>query len=179
MYNNLDEARTLGNVLLSEAQKFILTKLLLPDSTPLLGYQNISVGKNIVANRDVLVKLGMLTLGDNEAEITEAGTEALRNEGLVDEAGQLSDLGERYAYAEDLEAVEKISAEMQAPGAIQPAGPDKQGEPPAPGSDGTPPMGIANQSDQEAKPSFESWSMVTEFQQELSKRTFLKNHKKS
>lgn len=179
MYNNLDEARTIGNVLLSEAQKFILTKLLLPNSTPLLGYQNISVGKNIVANRDVLVKLGMITLGDKEAEITEAGIEALRNEGLVDDSGQLTDLGERYAYAKDLEDVEKISAEMTAPNAMKPAGPDQQGEPPAPGSEGTPPMGIANQSDKEVQPSFEAWSMVTEFQEELTKKTFLDKHKKS
>jgi len=179
MYIDLDEARTLGNVLLSEAQKFILTKLLLPDSTPLLGYQNISVGKNIVANRDILVKLGMLTLGDNEAAITDSGIEALRNEGLVDETGQLTDLGERYAYAEDLEAVEKISAEMKAPGQQQPPNLDNQSEPPAPGSDGTPPMGIASQSDQEAKPSFEAWSMVAEFQEKIKNHDFLKNHKKS
>lgn len=178
MYNNLNEVRTLNNVLLSEAQKFILTKLLLPEATPLTSYSSISAGKNIVANRDILVKLGMLTLGDNEAEITDTGIAALKNEGLVDDSGELSDLGQRYAYAEDLEAVEKISAEQKAPDQT-PAPANQQGEPPAPGSDGTPPMGIANQSDAEAKPSFEAWSMVTDFQQELAKKSFLEKHTKS
>ncbi len=178
MYNNLNEARILSNVLLSEAQKFILTKLLLPESTPVLNYQNISVGKNIVANRDILVKLGMLILGDNEAEITPSGIAALKNEGLVDDAGQLTDFGERYAYAKDLAAVEKISAEMKTPGQREQPELSNQSEPPVPGSDGTPPMGLATQSDQDAKPSFEAWSMVVEFQEEVTKKSFLKFHKK-
>jgi len=179
MYQNLNEVRILNNVLLSEAQKFILTKLLLPDATPVTNYSSISAGKNLVANRDILVKLGLLTLGENEADITETGIAALKNEGLASDTGELTDLGQRYAYAPDLEAVEKISAEFKAPDQTPTSDNNQQSEPPAPGSEGTPPMGIANQSDQEAKPSFEAWSMVTDFEEEFTKKSFLNKYKKS
>lgn len=166
--DKINEVQVLTNIRLSHAQKFVLGKLSLPNVTPLTAYSSVSNDKNIVANRDVLVKLGMVKLGDNEAEITEKGIAAMQNEGLTDETGNLTDLGEQYAYAKDLEAVEQIAAQEKSPEVPAP----EQEIPPE-----TKPMGISSQNVQDStKVSFESWTMVSDIQNELSEKEFLKNH---
>jgi len=164
--DKINEVQILTNIRLSHAQKFVLAKLSLPESTPLTAYSSISNDKNVVANRDVLVKLGMVQVGENEAAITEKGKDAMRNEGLTNDTGNLTDLGEQYAYAENLEAIEEIAAKTKAP---ELPATDHDMETPAN------PMGISSQED--TNMATESWAMISDIQQDLSEKKFLKNHK--
>jgi len=164
---NISEVQVLTNVRLSHAQKYVLAKLMLPNQTPLIAYTNVSTGKNVVANRDVLVKLGMVIVGANEAEITEQGKAALQNENLVDDMGNLTPQGEQYAYAKDLAAVEQIAAQEKPPEMPSPEAEPAQ-EPK--------PMGIAPEDTRSAEISFESWSMISSIQEELMQKEFLKTH---
>lgn len=112
----LSEIQILTNIRLSDIQKYILAKLVLPNATPLTKYSEISGNKNLVANRDLLVKLGMIKLGANEAEITEKGLTALRNENIIDENGNLTPTGEIYAYSKTPEEAErKIEQQTEEP----------------------------------------------------------------
>jgi len=168
----INETPVLTNVSLSQAQKYILTKLMLPNATPLTSYEQTTADRNIVANRDVLVKLGMMQVGDNEAQITEKGQEALRNEALVDGGGNLTPDGEQYAYAESLADIEKVVGQGK-----QPPEPDTGQDFTQAKPDGTSPAsGIATQSDSEVAPSFESWAMVSDIHETLEHKLFIDKH---
>lgn len=173
--DKINEVQVLTNIRLSHAQKFVLAKLMLPNATPLTSYESVSSGKNVVANRNVLIKLGMVKVGANEAQITEKGKDALKNENLVDDMGTLTPQGEQYAYATDLEDLAKIAAKDQ-----------KDPETPAPElgtTQETPPGGaqqpteIASQNDA-GTPMPETWSMISDMQTELSEKRFIKKHSK-
>lgn len=166
--DTINETQVLTNIRLSHAQKFVLAKLTLPNLTPLTAYEHISTGKNIVANRDILIKLGMVKVGQNEAEITEKGTQALQNENLIDDMGNLTEQGEGYAYAKDLVAIEKLAAKEKPPEVPEPEISDME-KPQVPVAAGasSPDAGVQDVS-------FESWSMISAMQEELSEKEFLK-----
>jgi len=164
----INEVQILTNVRLSHAQKFILSKLMLPEKTPLTSFEQVSTGRNILSNRDILIKLGMLIVGENEAEITEKGKEALRNENLIDDMDNLTDQGEQYAYAKDLAEVERLAAQEK-----EPEMPDlnhKQSEIEEPK-----PIGNTAQDQQAAGP-FEQWSMINDAQSILKESEFLEEY---
>ena len=172
----LNEKQVLTNVRLSHAQKYILAKLLLPNQTPLTAYGHVSTGKNVVANRDVLVKLGMVLVGENEAEITDKGIDAMKNANLADETGALTPEGEKYGYAKSLKDIEKIAADAQPP---ETPAPELGAEEPME----RPPMGNASQEDKRSSSQVdfdmamgESWSMITEMQESINEEEFLKIH---
>lgn len=173
--DSINEVQVLTNIRLSQAQKYILAKLVLPNSTPLTSYEEISSGKNIVANRDILIKLEMLKLGANEAEITDKGINALKNENLVDNNNSLTQQGEQYAYATSLEDIEKIAAQEQ-----------KEPQKPAPelGNTAETPVGGPQQPTEIAReqdpggPALESWAMISDIHNEFIKKQFIKKYLK-
>lgn len=170
--DEINENRILTNVRLSQAQKFILAKLSLPESTPLTSYGQVSSGKNMVANRNVLVKLGMVIVGANEAEITETGIHAMQNENLIDDMGTLTPQGEEYAYADSIEDVEKLASQQETPPEIpQNELPGKEPE-----ARPNPPMGLAPNEDAPLASSFESWGMISDAQTTISEKEFLKRY---
>ena len=167
--NKINEVQRPTNIMLSVAQKFVLTKLMLPEAeSTLIAYKRVSTGRNIVAARDVLIKQGMLIVGANEAQITEKGQEALKNENLIDDMGTLTPQGEEYAYAEDLEAAEKIMASPKQP-EMPALGQEAEVEPPKP-------MGNTSQDTQSGMA--ESWSMISTAQADLNELGFIKSHSK-
>jgi len=173
---SIDDNQQAANIRLSQAQKFVLTKLMLPDATPLTSYEQTSGGRNIVANRDTLVKLGMVEVGENSANITERGKAALTQEGLMDDSGALTTQGEEYAFAADLNAVGNIAAkqknELQAQGKGQPI----TTEPPMDSQMNDLPAPDASASS--AMPNLEGWSMISDMQSELSESDFMRKHGK-
>jgi len=168
-----NEAQVLTNIRLSTTQKFILTKLALPNETAVVSYNRISSGRNLVANRDVLVKLGLIQINNNEAVITNKGKQALGDEGLTDN-GVLTKIGNEYAYADTVVDAGKLAINDPAP--IEPTTEFKK-EPP-PGEGVTPSISAAYQPDGEASPSFESWEMIANSQEVLFRKEFLRKHKK-
>jgi hypothetical protein len=175
--DTINEVKILTNVRLSETQKFILAKLVLPESTPHSVYSQITTNKNIVVDRDTLAELGLLYVDDDaeEAEITDEGKEALENANLIDPTGVLTPEGEKYAYAANMEELYKAT-EQEPQGSASEQTPESPSEPsPEPS-----PMGISPEDqrvslDSTAKNAFaESWSMIAEAQEELNQREFLK-----
>ena len=67
-------------------------------STPKIAADNVSVGDKMILARDSLIKLGFLTLNDNEdkATLTAKGKEFAKSEGLVDDSGELTDSGKKF-----------------------------------------------------------------------------------
>ncbi len=170
--NTINEIQVLTNIRLSQAQKYVLTKLVLPNTTPLTSYESVSTGKNVVANRNILVKLGMVQVGDNEARITEKGMSALKNENLIDDSGALTPQGEEYAYAENLEDVEKLAAkqpEKPQTGMAQDTSPITQAAAQQPKQIATPPADISFP---------ESGSLIYDMETLLSEKYFIEKHPK-
>jgi len=163
--NIITEVQILTNIQLSQAQKLILSKLMLPEKTPLTSYEQVTTGENMVANLDTLVQLGMVIVGNNAAEITQKGIDAAKNENLVDEMGTLTQDGEKYAYAKDIEDIKDI--EPQGTDPVMTDNPEVE-EPK--------PMGNTAK-DSIASMGFESWSMITTAQNELSEQKFIDSQK--
>jgi len=180
--DTVNEVHVLTNVRLSQTQKFILAKLALPETTPHAVYSQITTNRDVVVDRNTLVELGLIYVDDDaeEAELTDEGMAALKSENLADETGSLTPEGEKYAYAGDMEELQKIAAQ-NAPARGTSAPQSTSNEPTSePG-----PMGVSAQDtrttvDVHAANAFgESWSMIQQIQEELKQKAFLSKQKKS
>lgn len=93
---NLNEVRVLTTVRLSETQKIVMVRVVSADN-PHVAYESLNEGRNLVAASKELTQLGLLEIMQGEANITDKGTQVLTNEGLVDEMGELTEEGQKYA----------------------------------------------------------------------------------
>ncbi len=118
----INEKRQEGNISLSHTQKFVLAKLLAAE-TPMVAYESVSAydsqgdeGANVVAARDQLTRLGLMTYRQGEAAITDVGTASMTDANLVDEMGTLTDDGNIYAYATTpIEAEKELVTQQKSP----------------------------------------------------------------
>ncbi len=102
----INERRIHDAIQLSSVQKFVLAKLVAAE-TPLTAYEEVNRGANTVTATQMLGKLGLMSMAENHAEITEQGREALQKEGLIDEMGELTEEGQLWGFAESAEAAAK------------------------------------------------------------------------
>lgn len=86
----------------TENQKAVLAKIVAAE-TPKLAANDISKNRNLVVARDMLKKLGFITLDDEGATLTDEGTKVLTDQGLADDMGELTDSGRKVAFADDPE----------------------------------------------------------------------------
>jgi hypothetical protein len=160
---------------LSGAQKYVLAKLIAVE-TPLNAYEEVSRGQNVVAARDMLTKLGLMTFSENDAQITENGKEAMRKENLLDEMGELTEEGQIWGYAASPEeAAQAEHAQTGKPEA--PVTPSQQQEP----QGGNMPTDIGNVATQDdGAPdqfSLESLELIQGIREQLKEEKFLKKAK--
>jgi hypothetical protein len=73
-------------------QKKVLA-IIIAAPTSVVALANISTNPNIVAARDMLVKLGVIQLIDGGAIITDSGTKIAKDENIIDEVGELTPSG--------------------------------------------------------------------------------------
>lgn len=107
----------------TENQKRVLAKIAAAP-TPTVAAEEISKNANLVAARNMLMKLGVITFADNEAALTDKGQQIAQEENVVDEGGQLTELGQKLAYTDP----------MGKPDADNAGGPPQQQQPaPPPG----------------------------------------------
>lgn len=93
----LNEVQIMNSVHPTDNQKRVLAKIAAsPTST--VAAEEISTGQNMVAARDMLMKLGLITLNNGEAAMTERGAQVAVDENLIDDNGQLTKTGQAYAY---------------------------------------------------------------------------------
>jgi len=122
----LKERRTLSTVHLTDIQKEVLVKIHQAPS-PTVADEQISKGRNYVAARQLLAKLDLVDTAEDNLVVTDTGLDVMKDEGLVDDAGELTEQGNKYATK---------GTEQRTPG----PGPEI---PPPPGPEigaGTPPM---------------------------------------
>jgi len=93
----------------TENQKAVLTKIVAAE-TPKLAAADISKSSNLVSARDMLKKLGFITLDDEGAALTDEGTKVATDQGLTDDMGELTDTGRKIAFADDPEKAEETGA---------------------------------------------------------------------
>jgi predicted transcriptional regulator len=172
--DTLNETQILTNVGLQDTDKFILAKLSQNQPSHLEYLQTLG-SRKLIVHREQLAKVGLITLDDNQqvADITDKGREALKAEGILDDTGNLTPEGEKYANANNLEDLAKVISK------------EKSATPPAPNTE---PRVTANQPTSVAAPEQETgqadlglpeaWSMISLIQEELNQKEFLKKHKK-
>lgn len=89
--------RLLSTVRLNDNQKRVLAKIAAAP-TPTVAGEEISKESNLVAARNLLMKLGVITFVDNRAEITDKGQSLAKEENIIDDSGGLTDAGNKLAF---------------------------------------------------------------------------------
>src|SRR3972149_829856 len=92
----LNEIRMLTGIHPTENQKRVLAKIIAAPNSKVAGEQ-ISGNVNMVAARNMLMKLGVITVSAGTAELTDKGTQIAQDENIADASGQLTDVGNALA----------------------------------------------------------------------------------
>lgn len=92
--------KTLASIRLTDNQKRVLSKIV-ASPTPKVAGEQISDDENLVAATNMLVKLGLVQVSPaGEASLTDQGNQIMQQEALVDETGQLTDDGNKFAFTD-------------------------------------------------------------------------------
>lgn len=89
--------RLLSAVHPTTSQKRVLAKIAAAP-TPTVAGEEISKDANLVAARNMLMKLGVISFADGEAILTDRGTQIAADENIVGQDGQLTPAGEKLAF---------------------------------------------------------------------------------
>lgn len=110
------EKRVLTNVRLTQHQMKVLA-LIAASPEGIVPDEDISKDRNMTAARQLLTKLGLITNdGEDKYSISETGQQVAKDENVVDESGQLTELGNKLAFGDDAEGGEAPPPEPEAAG---------------------------------------------------------------
>jgi hypothetical protein len=109
---------TLPTLRPTQTQLQVLAKIIASHDVPARAAADISVGPNMVAARNMLMKLNLITYVPNSAGLTDRGQQFAREQNIIDDGGQLTPVGTTLA---SIGADGKPSAPPQPD---QPASPD-------------------------------------------------------
>lgn len=93
----LNEVRILSAIHPTDNQKRILAKIVAAPTSK-VGGEDISNDVNLVAARNILVKLGLIAFNNGEATLTDQGTQVAQDENIIDQTGALTPTGEALAF---------------------------------------------------------------------------------
>lgn len=99
--SSLREKQTLHSVRLSDIQKEVLARVHAAPNEQVAADEILDGGQNYVGAKNILVRLDLINFHDNEASVTDEGEEVMKRANLIDDQGQLTDEGQRYAYDEE------------------------------------------------------------------------------
>ena len=88
----------LTNVSLTDSQKQVLSKVI-SAATPLMGGREARNGRQYVEATKVLINLGLMTYKNDQAEVTDAGKQVMKQENLIDDSDQLTQRGNQMKMA--------------------------------------------------------------------------------
>lgn len=132
----------------SDNQKRVMAKMAAA-ATPKVAGEQLSNDANIVAARNMLMKLGLITFTNGEAAFTDKGTQVAQDENILDQNGQLTPTGKALAYS--------------TPGGQEdPNAEGNTGDMQPPGQDLAPPE-EAQLGDPNAEPALESFKLLKQF----------------
>lgn len=106
---NLIEKR-LDTVRLTKNQKKVMTRIVsaLDGDNPAQAAREASKGRSMLAARDILISLKLITADDREAAVTEEGEKIMRDQNLIDDMGELTDEGNTFAFDEQSPVKESL-----------------------------------------------------------------------
>lgn len=78
-------------------QKRVLAKIIAAP-TATVASEELSKDPNLVAARNMLMRLGVISLVNNEATLTDKGQQIATEENICDQSGQLTHVGQQLAY---------------------------------------------------------------------------------
>lgn len=120
--------RILSTVHPTENQKRVLAKIIASPNAKIAGDQ-ISGNANLVAARNMLMKLGIISFVDGDAILTDRGQEISTEENISDETGQLTSDGKKLAYTDPDEQPDNdmTAQQMEPQGGMMGGMPPEQG----------------------------------------------------
>lgn len=87
-------------------QKRVLARIV-SAPTSRVAATDMNGNQNLVAARDMLMKLGMVSLLNGEMELTDRGMLVAQQENIIDQTGQLTPDGEKLVYGNQPETQEE------------------------------------------------------------------------
>ena len=115
------EKRILTNIRLTQHQMKVLA-MIAASPEGIVPDEDISKDRNMTAARQLLTKLGLITNdGEDKYSITDSGAEVAKDENIIDDTGQLTELGNQLAFGED-----DSTTPEQTPPEPTPAGPQDE-----------------------------------------------------
>jgi len=149
----------LTNINLTDNQKQVLVKIQAA-ATPLMGGREARNGTQYIEATKILIDLGLITYANDEATVTDAGRNAMRQENLIDDADQLTPHGQQQQQVKPNGVLTAPPPDAQAPSPQKPEDEDPFASPDedpfaAPGGDENP---------------FESFNLL----KDLMKRSYFK-----
>lgn len=98
--------KLLSTVRLTDNQKRVFAKIAAAP-TPTVASEKISADANLISARNSLMKLGLITLSDDSAEITDTGYDVAQKNDVLDDSHQLTELGNKFAFTDSKNQPEK------------------------------------------------------------------------
>ena len=95
---------------LSNHQKGLLASIY-SSATPTQAYETSVGAGNSVEAKNILLKLGLVSEFGNELELTDAGKQALYDNNIIDDTGELTDEGNEQLENYEMNKQEYISLE--------------------------------------------------------------------
>ena len=166
--------RRLTTIHLTDNQKQVLAQITAA-ATPTLAHERASAGRNIIGARDILVDLKLIELTTNSALVTDIGKKVMQDENLIDDTGELTNDGNKFANMGSDQEQPSQQPSTDAP--MDPSqGEDQMGGDAEPGGLG----GSEQPSGNSGEPSLdlESIKMIHQFQKLIQERDLIKklNH---
>lgn len=81
----------------TQNQLRVMAKIIVAQDQPVKAASEISDDVSLVAARNLLAKLGLITFSDRDAKLTEKGQQVAHEQGIADESGQITDTGSKLA----------------------------------------------------------------------------------
>lgn len=100
----IEEKNIINSINLSEMQKVVLVKVL-NSSSPNMAYNELTKNIKLITSRDILSKLGIINydLNKEEVRLTNKGFKIMTDNGLIDNIGELTDIGKKYLSMNEID----------------------------------------------------------------------------
>ena len=102
---------TLDSFTPTETQKHIML-LIKTAPTEKVAYENVSHGRQKIAARDLLARLGLIVYDNDEAEVTPEGEKLMQDYNLIDEMGEPTEEGEEIINKHQEEEETKMESQF-------------------------------------------------------------------
>lgn len=104
--------RLLSSVRPTTSQKRVIAKII-ASPTPTVAGGQLSADANLVAARNMLAKLGVISVADAEVTLTDVGQQLARDENIVDQMGELTQDGKQLAYTKTSDNPASAAGQME------------------------------------------------------------------